>query len=484
MSDIENESKNDAKHDETPEVFAVKHGDQGWEFNRREFIAVMGLSAGVIATGCIVPSLAKYKNTPTPTSSATPQPSATSTKTSTSTPTQTPTQTPTARPTIEADLCRDPLAHKDLIRFLAISEDGSQLVSASDDGTVKVWSLPGVELLNTLTDLYQPVVMAVSMDGTKLAVQDVDTSIQIYSVPDFEHLLEITYDGIITSLAFSPDGKRLVAGFQHNILEMYSAENGEYYGEYDGHEDSISCIAISPNGKYLASACVDGTIGIWSFPECELIQFLQPDSVVDEMVFSHDGKYLFSHTEESQIVQWSIPDGEIIGSLTSIEGLAINQDDSQLIFGVEYNTIQIWSLINNEPIQSIVGYNGPSKSIAISPDGSILVAGNESGSLYLWSLPVGSLFSCPVDINANPPEIEGVTYETTDSYGETVTYTLPCGAPIPDGAVCVCNCVAGSDCACVGYVSCSCDGYSACSCDTNCGCVGNVVEGSHYWYPD
>jgi WD40 repeat protein len=476
MSDNEKESRKKDQPDETPEVFAVKQGEQGWEFSRREFIAAMGISAGVLATGCVVPSAFRPKSTATQTSSPTSKPSATLTKTATSTPSATPTQTSTARPTIEASLCRDPRAHKDLIRYLAISSDGSLLVSASDDGTAKVWSLPEVALLNSLTDLYQPVVAALTTDGTKLAVQDAGTAIQIYSVPDFEHLLEITYDGVVTSLAFSPDGKLLVAGFQHNIFELYSAENGEYYNEYDGHEDSINCVAISPNGKYLATACADGTIGLWSFPDCELIKFLQYDSIVDEMVFSHDGKNLFTHAEDKQIVQWAVPNGRIMGNLTSIEGLAINQDDSLLIYGKEDNTIEIWSLNYNSSLQSIIGHNGPSKSIAISPDGSILVAGNEIGSMYLWSLPAGSLFSCPVDLIATKPEIEGVTYQGTNDYGETVTYTLPCGAPIPDGAVCVCNCVAGSNCSCVGYV--------ACSCDTDCGCVGNVVEGSHYWYPD
>lgn len=52
-----------------------------------------------------------------------------------------------------------------------------------------------------------------------------------------------------------------------------------------------------------------------------------------------------------------------------------------------------------------------------------------------------------------------------------VTYTLPCGSPIPDGAVCVCNCVTVPS-------TCSCD--QVCTCDTVCSCVG----ASHYWYPN
>ena len=51
------------------------------------------------------------------------------------------------------------------------------------------------------------------------------------------------------------------------------------------------------------------------------------------------------------------------------------------------------------------------------------------------------------------------------------TYTMPCGSPIPPGAVCVCNCVTVPG-------SCSCD--KVCTCDAVCSCVG----ASHYWYPN
>lgn len=54
-----------------------------------------------------------------------------------------------------------------------------------------------------------------------------------------------------------------------------------------------------------------------------------------------------------------------------------------------------------------------------------------------------------------------------------LTYTLPCGSPIPAGAVCTCNCVTAPP-----IESCSCD--TVCTCDTVCSCVG----ASHYWYPN
>ena len=77
--------------------------------------------------------------------------------------------------------------------------------------------------------------------------------------------------------------------------------------------------------------------------------------------------------------------------------------------------------------------------------------------------------------NQAPTGDEGITYKYTDLYGNTYTYTLPCGSPIPEGAICTCNCV----------TLCSCDGYSApCSCNSNSGgsyCTCNMVV---YWYPN
>jgi hypothetical protein len=77
--------------------------------------------------------------------------------------------------------------------------------------------------------------------------------------------------------------------------------------------------------------------------------------------------------------------------------------------------------------------------------------------------------------NQAPTGDEGITYKYTDLYGNTYTYTLPCGSPIPEGAICTCNCV----------TLCSCDGCVApCSCDSNSGgsyCTCNMVV---YWYPN
>ena len=79
--------------------------------------------------------------------------------------------------------------------------------------------------------------------------------------------------------------------------------------------------------------------------------------------------------------------------------------------------------------------------------------------------PVG-VVPPPMDYGkpGKPPAGEqGITY----SIG-TRSYTLPCGSPIPSGAVCTCNCVTSP-------------GKKVCTCDSVCTCES---VGSHYWYPN
>jgi len=74
-------------------------------------------------------------------------------------------------------------------------------------------------------------------------------------------------------------------------------------------------------------------------------------------------------------------------------------------------------------------------ALAIRPDGELLVSGSSDQTVKLWSLPEGKLLPvCLLDPAVSTAS--GVRYTVGGK-----TYTLPCGSPLPPGAVCTCNCV-------------------------------------------
>jgi len=166
---------------------------------------------------------------------------------------------------------------------------------------------------------------------------------------------------------------------------------------------------------------------------------------------------------------WSLPEGELLNTLKGhtewVNALAISPDGKLLASGSQDGTIKLWSLPEGVSLKTLERHTYWINALAISPDGKLLVSGSGDNTIKLWSLPGGELMACAFDLAASPEDAQGVIYQITVA-SQTLELTLPCGAPIPDGAVCVCNCVGG------GY----------CVCDGQCSCVG--YTGEHYWHPN
>jgi WD40 repeat protein len=77
--------------------------------------------------------------------------------------------------------------------------------------------------------------------------------------PDFKG-----HSDSVTSVAFSVDGKYLASGSDDNTVRLWSVEVQKEVAVLQRHTASVSSIAFSPNGKYLASGSLDKTIILWN----------------------------------------------------------------------------------------------------------------------------------------------------------------------------------------------------------------------------
>jgi len=146
-----------------------------------------------------------------------------------------------------------------------------------------------------------------------------------------------------TALNFSPDGKTLaVAINQHvKLLDL----KGNIIGWLPGHGSRINQVNFSSDGQLLATAALDGTIGLWNH-EGELLQLIQ------------------GHSEHAYDVQFS-------------------PDKTTLVSSGGDGLIRFWTY-DGELLRTFSGHTGIVKSFAFSPDYSTLASASFDGTVRLW----------------------------------------------------------------------------------------------------
>nr|MDQ2995234.1 WD40 repeat domain-containing protein [Pseudomonadota bacterium] len=150
-------------------------------------------------------------------------------------------------------------AHAKQIRSIVYTADGTQLLSASEDAKLKIFSSDTGEFIKVFPDVVSSISsLALHTNKITLASGDSDGSITIWNIHHPKRNRELTiqaHRGNVNHVAFSSNGHYLVSGGKDKCVKVWNFRK-KYACEHtlEGHSEVVSCVAISPDNKLVFSA--------------------------------------------------------------------------------------------------------------------------------------------------------------------------------------------------------------------------------------
>lgn len=210
--------------------------------------------------------------------------------------------------------------HFDSLNDLTYSPDGSRVVTASEDGKIKVWDVVSGFCLATF-DEHTSSVTAVQFAkrGQVLFSASLDGTVRAWDLIRYRNFRTFTSAERIqfNCLAVDPSGEVVCAGSVDSFeVHVWSVQTGQLLDTLAGHEGPVSCLAFSQENGVLASASWDKTIRIWSiFGRSQQVEPIEVYSDVLALTIRPDGKTVAVSTLRGQVTIFDIESANQIGNI-------------------------------------------------------------------------------------------------------------------------------------------------------------------------
>ncbi len=291
-----------------------------------------------------------------------------------------------ARLPTEAFRCRQTLqGHTSDIYVLAIAGK-NQVISGSDDFTVRVWDVSIGKCLRQLNG-HKSYVRALTVLPNGIIVSgSLDKTLKLWD-PTQQIPCLATLHGhssaihCVTTLA----NGRIVSGSSDKTLKLWDISSKKCEQTFYGHQSSVRAVIALAN-NHIVSGSFDGTIRLWDLNTGQCLQVLAASHhAVLALSVTATGLIISGSTDKT-IRIWDIHNGRCLQVLHGHDEAvtALNMLDKGRLISASYDgTFKLWDIQNGRCLHTQCGAHYGIFSLAVLPNGSV-VSNSSQQNLIVW----------------------------------------------------------------------------------------------------
>jgi WD40 repeat protein len=259
--------------------------------------------------------------------------------------------------------------HTGSINVVATQPDGRRAISASDDGTLRVWDSETGRTLRTLEGHTGSVdAVAIHPDGRRaisgsrdatLRVWDLETGKTLrtlegqrgysHSIEAWAKQLDLRGTYSVTAVAVTPDGRNAISALEDTTLQVWDLETGQMLRVLEGHMGSVTAVALTPEGRQAVSASEDRTLRVWDLGTGQTLYTLEGHTgQVHDVAVTPDGRHAVSASGDRTLRVWDLLSAREIATFTGecrMLSCAFAPDLHRIIVGDELGRVHFLRFI-------------------------------------------------------------------------------------------------------------------------------------------
>jgi WD40 repeat protein len=288
--------------------------------------------------------------------------------------------------------------HSGWVSAVALLPDGRRALSTSSDKTLKLWDLETGQVIKTLEG-HSECVTAVAMlpDGRRALSASGDYTLKLWDLDTGKVLKTLEgHSGWVSAVALLPDGRRALSSSFDKTLRLWDIETGQVLKTLEGHSGPVTAVALLPDGRRALSASGDNTLKLWDFETGLVLKTLEGHSrEVTAVALLPDGRHALSASGDKTLTLWDLEAGQLLKTLEGhsreVNAVSLLPGGRRALSGSWDNTLKLWDLEAGKLLKTLEGHSREVTAVALLPDGRHALSASGDKTLKLWDLEASQL---------------------------------------------------------------------------------------------